>query len=493
MTVALSPLFVGYQVLNHSGLPNAGGFIYVYQAGTSTPATTYTDSSGTIANTNPIQLDAAGYIPDQIWVDPGSSYKFVVESATGTILGTYDNIPGWSALNIGFSVSSTAPYGTVARALVDRGICVTDAPFNADPTGTNDSTNAFDSGFAAATGSPLIAYGGPYKTTALSSLGGILQWSNGIYNASVTRQDPVIASNLSAAPVLTYTSGSAYAYATRNGSLTGANIYEAIFPGVSQYETSQSVLQLTSGSTIDNAAAVGGFVYNDSTADGVALFGVAQAAVDNAKVWGVNTLIQDAASRVAGSGVGRVAIGAELDFNIMNPGTEVIGVSVGGNSLAQPTTANGFQVTALGTGYYWQTGFLTQDGAATNALSIGLASATLAANGASQLLLFQYGDGSGVKRSIEINAQGGGYLTVSSLAGSFPGLFVEYGNINISSGQAYQIAGNNVLTGQASGYGTPTGNAYQPSFNATTITLPNLAAAVAQLILDLKVGKMPTT
>ena len=145
MTVALSPLFVGYQVLNHSGLPNAGGFIYVYQAGTSTPAITYTDSSGTIANTNPIQLDAAGYIPDQIWVDPGSSYKFVVESATGTILGTYDNIPGWSALNIGFSVSSTAPYGTVARALVDRGICVTDAPFNADPTGTNDSTAAFSS------------------------------------------------------------------------------------------------------------------------------------------------------------------------------------------------------------------------------------------------------------------------------------------------------------------------------------------------------------
>ena len=150
MTVALSPLFVGYQILNHSGLPNAGGFIYVYQAGTSTPATTYTDSSGTIANTNPIQLDAAGYIPDQIWVDSGSSYKFVVESATGTVLGTYDNIPGWSALNIGFSVSATSPAGTVARALVDRGICVTDAPFNADPTGVADSTAALQAAVNAA-------------------------------------------------------------------------------------------------------------------------------------------------------------------------------------------------------------------------------------------------------------------------------------------------------------------------------------------------------
>lgn len=39
---------------------------------------------------------------------------------------------------------------------------------------------------------------------------------------------------------------------------------------------------------------------------------------------------------------------------------------------------------------------------------------------------------------------------------------------------------------KAVGYGTPTGNAYQASFSAAAITLPNLAAAVAQIILDLK-------
>lgn len=39
---------------------------------------------------------------------------------------------------------------------------------------------------------------------------------------------------------------------------------------------------------------------------------------------------------------------------------------------------------------------------------------------------------------------------------------------------------------QKTGYGTPTGNAYQASFAAGAITLPNLAAGVAQLILDLK-------
>ena len=39
---------------------------------------------------------------------------------------------------------------------------------------------------------------------------------------------------------------------------------------------------------------------------------------------------------------------------------------------------------------------------------------------------------------------------------------------------------------QSTGYGTPTGNAKQASFAASSITLPNLAAAVAQLIIDIK-------
>jgi hypothetical protein len=39
---------------------------------------------------------------------------------------------------------------------------------------------------------------------------------------------------------------------------------------------------------------------------------------------------------------------------------------------------------------------------------------------------------------------------------------------------------------QATGYGTPTGGSHQGSFAAGSITLPNLAAAVAQLIIDLE-------
>lgn len=44
----------------------------------------------------------------------------------------------------------------------------------------------------------------------------------------------------------------------------------------------------------------------------------------------------------------------------------------------------------------------------------------------------------------------------------------------------------NASFAQPTGYGTPTGGAHQASFAAGSITLPNLAAAVAQLIIELK-------
>lgn len=53
-------------------------------------------------------------------------------------------------------------------------------------------------------------------------------------------------------------------------------------------------------------------------------------------------------------------------------------------------------------------------------------------------------------------------------------------------GGVYRIGTTQVVGAQIAGYGTPTGGARQSSFAAGAITLPNLAAAVAQLIVDLK-------
>lgn len=91
-SVLLSPVGNGQQFFDNNGVPLSGGLIYTYQAGSSTPLTTYTTNNGTVPNTNPIILDAAGRTPNEIWLQTGYSYKFVLQTSTGTTLQTLDNL-----------------------------------------------------------------------------------------------------------------------------------------------------------------------------------------------------------------------------------------------------------------------------------------------------------------------------------------------------------------------------------------------------------------
>ena len=68
MAVNLSPIGNGFQFFSTTGIPLAGGFLYTYSAGTSTPAATYTTLTGNIANTNPIVLGTDGRPPQEIWL-----------------------------------------------------------------------------------------------------------------------------------------------------------------------------------------------------------------------------------------------------------------------------------------------------------------------------------------------------------------------------------------------------------------------------------------
>jgi hypothetical protein len=95
MAVRLSPLAgAGWQFFDNLGIPLAGGLLYTYTAGTTTPQATYTSAAGTIANANPIVLDAAGRTPNQVWLTTGGAYKLVLQTSTAVTIGTYDNISG---------------------------------------------------------------------------------------------------------------------------------------------------------------------------------------------------------------------------------------------------------------------------------------------------------------------------------------------------------------------------------------------------------------
>jgi len=93
-TVNLSPLFNGVTSFDSYGQILAGGQIYCYQAGSSTPLATYTTSNGTIANPNPIILGTNGKLPSEMWLQSGYAYKFILQDANNVTVNTYDNISG---------------------------------------------------------------------------------------------------------------------------------------------------------------------------------------------------------------------------------------------------------------------------------------------------------------------------------------------------------------------------------------------------------------
>lgn len=78
------------QFFDDNGEPLAGGKLYSYLAGTSSPATTYTDESGATPNTNPIILDGAGRC--SLWISNSTSYKFVLKDANDVDQWTVDDV-----------------------------------------------------------------------------------------------------------------------------------------------------------------------------------------------------------------------------------------------------------------------------------------------------------------------------------------------------------------------------------------------------------------
>lgn len=119
MAVYLSPVGgVAAQFFDNNGTPLAGGLIYTYAAGTSTPATTYTSSSGIIAHSNPIVLDASGRVPTgEIWLSDVLAYKFVIKTAQDVLIASYDNISGINSNFVAYTAQQEIQTATAGQTL----------------------------------------------------------------------------------------------------------------------------------------------------------------------------------------------------------------------------------------------------------------------------------------------------------------------------------------------------------------------------------------
>lgn len=120
MAVSFSPFAgAGWQFFTNTGDVLAGGKIYTYAAGTTTPLATYQEVTGVTPHANPIVLDSAGRVSSEIWLTQGSDYKFVLKDSSDATIGTYDNISSYTFASAVLKSSSTGsailPNGTTGQ------------------------------------------------------------------------------------------------------------------------------------------------------------------------------------------------------------------------------------------------------------------------------------------------------------------------------------------------------------------------------------------
>lgn len=91
-----------------AGNPLVGGKLYTYDAGTSTPRTTYQDAAATVPNTNPVVLNARG----EATVFWSGAYKVILKDAADVTIWSVDNIVSADITDIGAQAKFSASVAT---------------------------------------------------------------------------------------------------------------------------------------------------------------------------------------------------------------------------------------------------------------------------------------------------------------------------------------------------------------------------------------------
>jgi hypothetical protein len=176
MAVSLSQYAgAGAQFFDNNGNPLAGGLIYTYAAGTTTPAATYTTYTGGTANANPIVLDSAGRTPAQIWLTSGSSYKFVLQTALGVTIKTDDNIYASYQLEKQVGVTVGKGYGNLSSNVA---VGDTSLMMLSSGSATNNTAVGYNSAFGITSAPHNVSVGASSLYTS----------STGAYNTAIGSQ-----------------------------------------------------------------------------------------------------------------------------------------------------------------------------------------------------------------------------------------------------------------------------------------------------------------
>jgi hypothetical protein len=191
MSVTPSPIGgFAAQFFDNNGVILSGGKIYTYAAGTTTPQATYTSASGVTPHANPIILDSAGRVPGgEIWLTDGLVYKFVIETATGSLLGTYDNITGVNSNFVNYTVQEEVITATAGQTVFNL------STINYTP-GTNsltvyiDGVNQYVGDSYLETDSDTVTFTAGLHVGAEVKFTTAIQTTTGAVDASIVSYDP---------------------------------------------------------------------------------------------------------------------------------------------------------------------------------------------------------------------------------------------------------------------------------------------------------------
>lgn len=122
-----APPILFRQFFTATGAPAANCRLYTYATGTTTPQATYSDAALTVANANPIVLDAAGRC--DLYLSPQPvAYRFRLETPLAALIDEQDDVVGLAPASTGSFVPTEG--GTMTGLLVLSG----NATENLNPT-----------------------------------------------------------------------------------------------------------------------------------------------------------------------------------------------------------------------------------------------------------------------------------------------------------------------------------------------------------------------
>lgn len=249
----LAPFFK-QQFFDNDGAPLAGGKVYSYTAGTSTPLATYTDQGGATPNANPVILDANGEA--NIWVSD-AYYKFVIKDANDVTLRTIDQAS--VANDVVAEATAARDAALAAQAAAET------AETNAETAETNAETaetNAAASASAAATSATNAA------TSATNAATSTTNAANSA-TAAATSETNAATSATNAATSATNAANSATAAATSEtnaaNSATAAAASVSAATGLAEYADDAAFVTA-------NGTAEDGDIYYNTTSDKVRVY-----------------------------------------------------------------------------------------------------------------------------------------------------------------------------------------------------------------------------